>query len=258
MKIIAITNQKGGVGKTTTATTVAAALAREEYKVLLIDADSQCNSTDTYRAIVDDQATLFDVLVHGAHIKEAIQHTEVGDIIAGDGLLSNAEEKLTELGKEYVLREALEDLKDLDYDFVIIDTPPKLGILLTNALTAANSCIIPITPDRYAVSGLSDIVKTILLVRRYSNPNLKIDGLLFTRVNTKTRLYKETREQIKSVCEQLDTTYFDTVIRNAQAMQEAQKNRKSIFDYDSNCKAAHDYEAFIDEYLIKNCREDEK
>ena len=140
-KVIAITNQKGGIGKTTTATTLATGLTREGYKALLLDMDPQCNSTDTFRALVYNQATLYDVLIKEDDINEAIQHTEIGDIVAGDPLLAQAEKTLSNLGRELRLKEALEKLKT-EYDFIIIDTPPHLGVLLANALSAANSCII--------------------------------------------------------------------------------------------------------------------
>ena len=137
-KIIAVTNQKGGVGKTTTATALATGLTRDGYKSLLMDLDPQCNSTDTFRAIIHDQATLFDVLVDRYPISQSIQHTEIGDIVAGDPLLEDAEQKIAEQGREYRLSEALDGLEE-NYDFIILDTPPNLGILLTNALTAADS-----------------------------------------------------------------------------------------------------------------------
>ena len=164
-KVIAVTNQKGGVGKTTTAMALATGLTREGYKVAMGDMDPQCNTTDTYRAIIHNQATLYDVLVAGDDIVEAIQHTDIGDIIAGDPLLADAEQKLSQQGREYRLKEALEPIMD-QYDFIILDTPPNLGILLTNALTAADSCIIPITTERYSFQGLEELSNSIKRVRK--------------------------------------------------------------------------------------------
>lgn len=254
-KIIAITNQKGGVGKTTTATALATGLNREGYKTLLIDTDPQCNSTDTFRAIVHGQATLYDVLVHEEPIKEAIQHTEIGDIVAGDPLLADAEQKITEQGREYRLKEALATIDTEEYDFIVMDTPPDLGILLTNALTAADSCVIPITADRYAMQGLSQLADSVRRVRKYSNSDLKIDGLLIVMNEPRTKMSREAKASIPEICEQLDTKCFQTHIRKAIAVKEAQKRRVSLFTWDAECTAAKDYEAFIDEYIRENVRE---
>ena len=249
MKVIAVTNQKGGVGKTTTATALVTGLNKKGYKALLIDTDPQCNSTDTFRALVHNQATLYDVLVAGDPIEEAIQHTEVGDIIAGDPLLADAEQKITEQGREYRLKEAMMALPEGAYDYVVMDTPPNLGIMLTNALTAADSCIIPISTDKYAMQGLADLGKSVNRVRKYSNPGLKIDGLVIVMDEPRTRLSKEVKETVPEVCAMLKTKCFKTSIRKAQAVKDAQKSRMSLFTSAPDCTAAKDYEAFIEEYL---------
>lgn len=254
MKVIAVTNQKGGVGKTTTATALATGLNREGYKTLLIDTDPQCNSTDTFRAIVHGQATLYDVLVKRDPIEEAIQHTEIGDIVAGDPLLADAEQKISEQGREYRLKEAMESLPD--YDFVIVDTPPNLSILLTNALTAADSVIIPITPERYSFQGLGDLDKSIARVRKYSNRDLEIDGLLLVKNNPRRVLAKDAMEALPEICESLDTKCFNTYIREAEDVRKAQERRVSLFTWAPDSTAAQDYEAFIDEYIRDNMKED--
>ncbi len=256
-KVIAITNQKGGVGKTTTATALATGLKREGYKSLILDCDPQCNSTDTYRALVNGQATLYDVLVAGDPIQEAIQHTEIGDIVAGDPLLADAEQKISEQGREYRLKEALEGLPD-DYDFIIIDTPPNLGVLLTNGLTAANSCIIPITPERFSFQGLSELNKSIARVRKYSNPNLEIDGLLLVKYDPRRVLAKEAMKSLPEICKSLNTKCFTTFIRETEEVRKAQERRISLFAWAPDSTAAQDYEAFIDEYLRENLQEEAK
>jgi len=256
-KVIAVTNQKGGVGKTTTATALATGLNREGYKTLLADLDPQINSTDTYRALVSGQATLYDVLVKGDPITEAIQHTEIGDIVAGDPLLADAEQKISEQGREYRLKEAMESLPDA-YDFVIIDTPPNIGVLLTNALTAADSCIIPITPERYSFQGLGELDKSIARVRKYSNPNLEIDGLLLVKTNPRTKLAKSAMQDMPAICDSLGTKCFNSFIRVAEDVKKAQERRVSLFSWAPDSTAAQDYEAFIDEYLRDNMLQKEE
>lgn len=251
MKIIAVTNQKGGVAKTTTATTMAAGLRKRGYRVLLIDTDPQANSTDTYRAQIEDQATLFDVLCAGEKISEAIQHTEAGDIVASDPLLADAEQRMTEQGREFRLKEAIEEIVNL-YDYIVIDTPPGLGILLTNALTAATSCIIPISADRYGLQGLSGLDKSIGRVRKYSNRDLKIDGLLFCKYNPNLNLSKAVMEVVKNVEQELGTKMYKTTIRETVAAREAQAARMTLFDAAPTCTAARDYDAFLDEFLYWN------
>ena len=252
-KIIAVTNQKGGVAKTTTATAMAAELKQQGYKTLLIDTDPQCNATDTFRAVTKDVATLYDALIEvnetKIDLKEYIQNTDAGDIIAGDPLLSTLEQRLTEQGREYRLREVLTCLENTDYDYVIIDTPPNLGLLLTNALTAADSCIIPIAADRYSLQGLSQLDESIGRVRKYSNQNLKIEGLLLCRFNPNQVLSKTVLETGEEISRQLGTKIFKTHIRESVATQKAQAARMTIYEYDNSCNTALDYRQFVKEYL---------
>lgn len=254
-RVIAVTNQKGGVGKTTTATALATGLNRKGKKTLIMDLDPQCNTTDTFRALIHDQATMYDVLVAGDPIEEAIQHTDIGDIVAGDPLLADAEQKLSQQGREYRLKEAMETLPE-EYDFIIIDTPPNLGVLLTNALTAANSCIIPITPERFSFQGLDELDKTIARVRKYSNHELEIDGLLLVKSDLRRRLTKEAQKNLPAICESLDTKVFKTYIREAEAVRQAQERRTSLFNWAPDSTAAEDYRDFIEEYLKETVKEE--
>ena len=164
-RIIAICNQKGGIGKTTTAVSLATGLARLGKKTLLIDTDAQCNSTDTYRAVTKDTATLYDLLLENEELEECIQHTPTGDIIASDKLLASAEQKFPQDPSRYFLMkqkcQALEGI----YDYIIIDTPPVLGVILSNVLTYVNECIIPFTCDRYAIQGVNELFHTINSVK---------------------------------------------------------------------------------------------
>ena len=160
MTILAIANQKGGVGKTTTACTLAYMAAQDGKRVLLIDADAQCNSTDTSRAQSDGVSTLYDLIIN-KDSEDCVQHTPYGyDIIAGDPLLRDADKMLSGFADVFVLKEQMEAAK-LDYDLIIIDTPPALGTLLMASLTAATTVLVPMTADRYAAQGISRLARSI-------------------------------------------------------------------------------------------------
>lgn len=248
-KIIAITNQKGGVGKSTTAEALTADLKSRGYKVLAIDLDPQGNMTHTSRASTSG-ATALGVLTGEVEAKDAIRHTEMGDIIPAHSGLAGADAFIADTGKEYRLKEALEPVKD-KYDYIIIDTPPALGILTVNALTAADSVIIPAQCDIYSLNGIDQLYKTINPVRKYCNPDLKIDGILLTRNNERTMLSKEVTELAGQLAERIGTKLFKSSVREAVAIKEAQIYQKSIFEYASKSKVAADYRAFTDEVLGK-------
>lgn len=171
MKIVAITNQKGGVGKTTTATALASGLNRKGFNTLLVDTDPQSNASDTYRAT--DKPTIYEVFENKVSAVEVIQSTDQGDIIAGDLRMSAADMTFTKQGREYILKKALKPIESR-YDYIIIDTPPALGIITINALTAAHSLIIPMLADRYSLQGIAQLSDTIETVKEYSNPDLKL------------------------------------------------------------------------------------
>ncbi|MDL2233799.1 AAA family ATPase [Ruminococcaceae bacterium OttesenSCG-928-L11] len=248
-KIIAVTNQKGGVGKTTTATSLAAGLVQKGYTSLLVDTDPQGNATDTYGVDAENGPTIFDVFVGEAAVTEAIQRQEgFGDIVSGDLRMSAADMQFTQQGREYILREALTPVLPA-YDFVIVDTPPTLGIVTINALTAANSIIIPMLADRYSLQGIKQLAGTVNTVRKYSNPNLKIDGILLTRYNGRTILNRDVREAIETMVENWETKVFQTAIRQSVSLQESQTQQESIFDYAPDSTTGKDYMDFIQEYI---------
>lgn len=251
MEVICIANQKGGIGKTTTATSLAASLLSMGKKTLLIDTDPQGNSTDTYRAISKDMPTLYDVVLDREDplpIMEAIQRTDIGDIIASDPELKSADVKLPNDGDEYfILQDALSDLKG--YDYVIIDTAPADNKLLKNCLIAADKVIIPITADRYAIQGLADLNKTLTKIQRRNNPKLQIAGLLLVKYKGRQKLAKEVKESLEKIADQMHTKVFETTIRECAATQQAQAQRMPVVQYDPNCTTSKDYTAFVQELL---------
>ena len=244
-----IANQKGGIGKTTTATTLAGVLGKKG-KTLLIDADPQGNSTSTYQAVIEDQTTLYDVMVDSdaLPIEDAIQHMENGDIVASDPLLAKAG-KLLDGNVEglYRLQDALDVLDG--YDYIVIDTAPSLDVVLYNCLIAADQVIIPVTADAYAMQGLSKLNDTIKAVQKRQNPKLQIAGLLLVKYGGRSKLEKNVREEITDVANQIGTKLFATAIRECVKTKEAQMNKKLLIDYAPNCTTMQDYCAFVEELL---------
>lgn len=251
--IIAVINQKGGVGKSTTAAAIAAGLTLTGYKVLAVDLDAQCNLTYTMGGR-SDGATVLGVLLREAKAAAAIQHTDTGDLIAASKSLAGADAYLNDTGKEYRLKEAIETIS-ADYDYIVIDTPPALGILTVNALTAATSVIIPAQADVFSFQGIEQLGNTIEPVKRYYNHNLTITGVLITRYNNRAALSREMRELIERLAARLGTTLFGTTIREAIAVKEAQVNQKSLFSYAPKAKVTDDYRAFIDELLEREAKD---
>ena len=250
MKTLVIANQKGGIGKTTTATNIASILENKGNHTLLIDADMQGNSSDTYNAKIEGAATLFDVLLDDERIplNEAVQQTECGDIVSSDPLLRRADEILrTDTEGLYRLQDALKELKG--YDYVVIDTAPAINSILHNALIAADDVIIPVTADRYALQGLSQLKETIEAIKRRQNQNLKIDGLLLVRFNARTRLAQEVQEDLKTIAKSMNTKVFDATIRESTKAKEAQAMKKTLIEYAPESTTAQDYIAVVDELL---------
>lgn len=247
MRVIAIANRKGGVGKSTTAAALVSGLTLKGYRVLAVDLDAQRNLTSTMSARVDSKTSL-GVLTGDITAKEAIRKTESGDIIPASKSLSGADAILTETGKEYRLKEALEPVKEW-YDYCIIDSPPALGILTVNALTAANSVIIPAQADIYSLEGIEDLQETIQPVRKYCNPTLEIQGILLTRYSPRSILSRDVTTLAEQLAEQLETSLFKATIREAVVVKEAQISQQSLFTYAPKAKVTEDYKAFIEEFL---------
>lgn len=247
--VFVVANQKGGIGKTTTATNLAGILSKKG-KTLLIDADPQGNSTSTYEAKIQDVATLYDVIIDSDRlpIDEAIQHTPNGDIVASDPLLAKAEKLLDgDVDGFYRLKDALEELEG--YKYIVIDTAPSLNVILYNCLIAADKVIIPVTADSYALQGIQQLYDTIMSVRRRQNPGLSIAGLLLVKYSGRSKLDQSTRELIAREASDMGTKLFKTTIRECVKTKEAQEKKKLLIDYAPKCNTCLDYIDFTKELL---------
>lgn len=247
MEILAIANQKGGVGKTTTAHITGEGLIFRGYRVLFVDLDSQANLSYTIRAELGG-ITSYEMLNGKATAKEAIQHTEMGDIIAASPKLAISDRALNAKSADNLLKQALKPLES-SYDFIIIDCPPTLGILTINALTAANRVIIPAQADIYSLQGIGQLYSTITAVQQHTNSKLKIAGILITRYSGRAILSRDLSEMLVETAKQLKTKVYKTHIREAVAVKEAQAQRQSIFKYAAKTNPAKDYNEFINELL---------
>ena len=247
MEVIAIANQKGGVGKSTTVHALGMGLALQGHKVLLIDLDPQGNLSYSMQAEAE-KPTAYELITGRATAREAIQVTGQGDLIAANPLLSGVEMELNTVGKEYRIREAISPIKE-SYDYILIDTPPSLGILTINALTAAGSVIITAQADIFSLQGIGQLYSTIEAVRTYCNADLSIKGILLTRHSNRSILSRDITEMITDTAAQLKTKVFNTTIRECIALKEAQARRESIFYYSIKSNAAADYEELTKEVI---------
>ena len=246
-KALAIINQKGGVGKSTTALAIGAGLSLKGYSVLFIDLDAQGNLSYTLGADTKGYNAM-GVLERPETAKEEIQHTPQGDIIASSPKLAGADKLLEETGKEYRLKEALDSLQGA-YDYIIVDTPPALGILTINALTACTGAIIPAQADIYSLQGIAQLNSTIETVKKYCNPSLSIMGIVLTRFNGRSIIRREVAEMLERTAEQLRTKLYTSKIRECTALVEAQATKQNIYSYAPRSNATADYKALVDEII---------
>lgn len=243
-KIIAVVSHKGGVGKTTTTSALVAGLAAKKKKILAVDLDGQCSLSIIAGA--EQGKTALAVLTGDIKAQEAIQHINNFDIIPAHKGLDALAEFLQDIGKEYKLREALEPVK-AKYDYIVIDTPPSIGILTVNALTAADEIIIPAQADLLSYEGMKQLVEVCGTVRKYTNPALKIAGILLTRFNGRSIISKDMQEHFSNYASEIGTKLFNVPVREATAIKEAQIMRSNIFDYAPKSNAAKDYGCLVDE-----------
>jgi len=248
--VITFTNQKGGVGKTTSSSALISGLAMRGYKVLGIDLDPQGNLGFYFGIDIESSASIYDVFKGQTKIEAAISHTEHCDIIPSNILLSGAEIEFNQFGREYLLKNVISEIRDR-YDYIIIDTPPALNILTVNAYVASDYLVIPMVPEILSLLGISQIKETVLAVQRFYNSKLKILGILITKFNGRTILAREVLDMSEKIASQLDTLVLSAKIRPAVVVAESPAHGISIFEYAPNSKPARDYNDFIDEILSK-------
>lgn len=252
-KIIAVTNQKGGVGKTTTSVNLSAALAYSGKKVLLVDIDPQANAT---QGIGVDRSelvyTVYHVMVENVPIQDIIINTNVTglDIVPASIDLAGTDIELSQVksGREQKLKKALEEVEG-KYDYIIIDCPPALGLLNTNALTAAHSVLIPVQCEYYALEGLTQLLNTILLTQKHFNKKLTIEGVLLTMLDSRTNLGTEVSQEVRKYFKE---KVYDVVIPRNIKLSEAPSEGLSIFDYDKTSEGAKAYAKLVKEVLKRN------
>lgn len=238
-KVIVVTNQKGGVGKTTTCAALTGIFRSRDKRVLAIDMDPQGNLSFSLGA-EDEGYTIHDVMTGKCNIRHAIKTTHICDVITSNILLSGSELELTSNRREFILKEILLTIREA-YDYIIIDTPPALSILTINAYTAADDLIIPMTPEILSLQGIAQLKQTILAVKKYYNKKLNIRGILLTKYVAKQQLATEVAEMVEIVAEQLKTVVLENKISVSVAVAEAPAHQEVITTYSPNCRASKDY-----------------
>ncbi len=251
-KIISIANQKGGVGKTTTAVNFSTLLAKRGKKVLLIDSDPQGNATSGVGCDKKSELSVYDLIISDeVNPKDTIQKTEIKNlyICPSNINLAGAEVELVSMmSREYRMKEKLDLIKE-DYDYIIIDCPPSLGLITLNAFTASNSVIIPVQCEYYALEGLGQLLNTVNLVKKHLNKDLEVEGALLTMYDMRTNL---SNQVVKEVNKYFENKVYKTVIPRNVKLSEAPSYGMPISVYDPRSKGAKSYDKFVKEFLKNN------
>ncbi len=251
-RIVAIANQKGGVGKTTTSINLAASLGVLEKKVLLIDADPQANATSSLIENPENIPGTYELIEHQLDAKELITKTtspNLDMIPANINLVGVEVELIDKIDREKMLKKALENIKN-EYEFIIIDCPPSLGLITLNCLTSANSVLIPIQCEYFALEGLGKLLSTVRKIQQLHNPKLDIEGLLLTMYDSRLKLSNLVIEEVKTHFQEI---VFNTIIQRNVRLSEATGHCKSILKYDATSRGAINYLNLAKEFLEKNC-----
>ncbi|WP_353562116.1 AAA family ATPase [Longimonas sp.] len=251
-KVIAVANQKGGVGKTTSAINLAASLAATEYSTLLLDIDPQANCTSGIGVNVKDvEASVYEALTGQVDPEQAVVNTEIPflDLMPSHINLVGAEIEMIEVDeRERILSKVLRRLRK-KYDFVVIDCPPSLGLLTLNSLTAANSVLIPVQAEYFALEGLGQLLNTIKIVRQHLNPELEIEGVLLTMFDTRLRLSNQVAQEVRRY---FGDKVFETIVQRNVRLSEAPSFGKPVILYDASSKGARNYIALAREIIESN------
>ena len=248
-KIVAIVNQKGGVGKTTTCVNLTAALKLAGKRVLMCDFDPQANATSGMGVDKSLSNGVYDVLINGKDVRRAIVTTPYGDVLPSSKALAGAGIEMIAMDdRQFLLKKALDEVRE-DYDFILIDCPPSLELLTLNGLCAADTLLVPLQGEYFALEGLSDLMNTVRIVRRSMNPNLDIEGVLLTMFDGRTNLAIQVAQEVKRF---FPGKVYATVIPRNIRLSEAPSHGKPITAYDRGCRGSEAYMQLAQEFLRKN------
>lgn len=246
-KVISLINQKGGVGKTASTNAIGTCLKHKGYNVLCVDFDPQGYLSFSMGADTREHRTIYDVIKHKVKARHAIQKTDVVNIIPADALLGNVEREFTGPGSERMLKDCLKSISPL-YDYILIDSPPELGLLSSNAVLASDVVLIPCLSDGYSLQGVIQVHETILRIKHAFNPRLAIGGILLLRYYPREELSRTTKETAELLASHLHIPLLNTTIRHSNVISKAMTTlQKDIIDYAPDNTAVQDYIALVDE-----------